>query len=71
MLYCCLQVVDWWSGGNIPVDMLGKKLWMYNKMVGETQKMLCAEAAPEAIASMLEKMVADLTKQIYRKKRRR
>lgn len=53
------------------LPVLGKKLWMYNKMVGETQKMLCAEAAPEAIASMLEKMVADLTKQIYRKKRRR
>ncbi len=53
------------------LPVLGKKLWMYNKMVGETQKMQCAEAAPGAITAMLEKMVVDFTKQIYRKKRRR
>jgi len=53
------------------LPVLDKKLWMYNKMVGETQMMLCAEAGPAPITAMLEKMVVDLTKQIYRKKRRR
>ena len=53
------------------LPVLGKKVWMYNKMVGETQKMQCAGATNEAIVLMLEKMVVDLTKQMYRKKRRR
>jgi hypothetical protein len=53
------------------LPVLGRNNAMYQRMMGDAQILLCAGSSLEEVKSMLEKMVAELTAKMYRKKRRR